>query len=548
MSIQLMGVAALCATAAPAALAQCSWSETPVHSSVPSLGWALDLDDRTAVLGAPLASPFGAESGFARVLDGESGWSGAVDLVPPTPAAGQRLGSAVAVDGSWIAVGTPTSSTVLGGSVHLFERNQGGLGAWGWSAQLVGSGAPNLALFGSALDLCGDRLAVGGYYTDGLSGRVWIFERDAASGQWTQSHVISASDSEPLSYFGSAVSLHGDLLLVGAPHARGLGGVRTGAAYLYSRNRGGPNAWGEVAKFFANDGELDDRYGSSVTLGPATAAIGSPQDNDLAYNSGAVYVQSFAAPSWSFTRKLRASDGGFAHGFGGALSLVGDELLVGARSAAVRGQAYVFERNHGGLNAWGERERLQPANLQPNTWFFGTTVALAPGLRVVGAPGTTAAGSSASAYFYAAPEQVREYGVGSGRSFGCDPRVSLVGCASSTPGASFRLRAHGVHGGRIGMLVYSVNGRASLPWGAHASALSLQPPLQRGRLQPTGGTSGECDGVLELEWSSFISSHPYAEGQPFHAGQTICVQAIWRDGAELRHSRLSPALEFTLLP
>lgn len=548
MRAQLIGVAVLCAAWTPAALAQCAWTETAVHSSVPSLGWSLDLDDRTAVFGAPLAEFFGPESGFARVFDGESGWSGAVDLVPPAPAAGERLGSAVAVHGPWIAVGAPTNSTSLGGSVHLFERNQGGIGAWGWSAQLVGSGAPNVALFGSALDLYGDTLAVGGYYTDGLRGRVWIFERDPASDQWIQTQVISASDSEPLSYFGSAVAVHGDMLLVGATQARGLGGVRTGAAYLYSRNRGGPNAWGEVAKFFANDGELDDRYGSAVALGPATAAIGSPQESGLAYNSGAVYVHSFTAPAWSFAHKLRASDGGFVHQFGGALSLAGDELLVGARGAAVRGQAYVFERHHGGLHAWGERERLRPASLQPNTWFFGTAVALAPGLRAVGAPGTTAAGSSASEYFYAALEQIREYGVGSGRSLGCVPHVSLVGCASTAPGASFRLRAHGVHGGRIGMLVYSVNGRASLPWGAHSDALSLQPPLQRGRLQATGGTSGECDGVLELDWSSFAGSHPYAEGQPFHAGQTICVQAIWRDGAELRHSRFSPALEFTLLP
>ena len=58
-----------------------------------------------------------------------------------------------------------------------------------------------------------------------------------------------------MAYFGWSVAVSGDVVLVGAL----LEGSDRGAAYVYSRNQGGPDSWGEVKKLSASDGEDGDR-------------------------------------------------------------------------------------------------------------------------------------------------------------------------------------------------------------------------------------------------------------------------------------------------
>lgn len=532
------------------ARAQCAWNETFATSPQATfLGASVALDGDLALAGAPFSSFQGIESGSAHLFDAQAGWAEVKTLLASDGVDGRRFGTAVALDGDVAVVGAPTSSS-SGGLVYVFERDFGGVGSWGQSAQLIGFAYGTPGLFGCAVALDQETLVVGALYSSSVAGRAYVFRRDASTSSWTFVRELAASDGAPVQYFGASVAIHGDRILVGARSAIGTGGLATGAAYVFARDAGGLDQWGEIAKIVPSDGADDDRFGSAVALGPSTLVVGSPQNAQLAYNSGAAYVfERGSGGAWGEVRKLVASDGGFAHQFGGALALAGDEILVGASSGSGNGEAYVFERDLGGADAWSERERIVPAfHPSPDVWFFGSAVAFEPGRRVIGARGLSSQGEAGAVYVYGSAPAVASYCAPTGAAGGCRPRLTAIGCASATGATPFRLLVHGLDAEQLAIVFYGISGRTSAPFGPSSATLCVRRALQRSQVQFTAGTPGLCDGTASLDWSAFGLSHPFALGQPFHAGQTFNAQAIGREPSTATFSALSDALEFTLGP
>jgi hypothetical protein len=142
------------------------------------------------------------------------------------------------------------------GAVYVFERDS--LGTWSQKAYIKASNSSSGDRFGSAVALVGDTLAVGskdegsnatGIDGDqmnnlaGSSGAVYLFKRDI-TGTWSQETYIKSSNSEKFDEFGFSVALSGDTLVVGAPQedstAMGINGDQTdnlaplsGAVYVF---------------------------------------------------------------------------------------------------------------------------------------------------------------------------------------------------------------------------------------------------------------------------------------------------------------------------
>jgi hypothetical protein len=72
---------------------------------------------------------------------------------------------------------------------------------------------------------------------------------------------LTADDGAEGDIFGYSVAISGDTLVVGAPWADVGGVYDQGAAYLFSRNQGGVDAWGQVAKLTADEGATGDYFG-----------------------------------------------------------------------------------------------------------------------------------------------------------------------------------------------------------------------------------------------------------------------------------------------
>jgi hypothetical protein len=67
-----------------------------------------------------------------------------------------------------------------------------------------------------------------------------------------------------------------------------------GAAYLFERNQGGSNDWGEVQKLTPSDIQMDDRFAQNVAIDAGTIVIGAYLEDggpgDPIADAGAAYV------------------------------------------------------------------------------------------------------------------------------------------------------------------------------------------------------------------------------------------------------------------
>ena len=64
---------------------------------------------------------------------------------------------------------------------------------------------------------------------------------------------LIASDAEDDDRFGISVAISGDTVVVGAYGDDGWWGNDRGAAYVFERNKGGVDNWGQVKKLTASD-------------------------------------------------------------------------------------------------------------------------------------------------------------------------------------------------------------------------------------------------------------------------------------------------------
>lgn len=256
--------------------------------------------------------------------------------------------------------------------------------------------------FGHALAMTDEFLVVGAFKADILGlpeqGAAYIYQRSAATPHiWLFRKKIVAPDGQARDNFGISVAISGETILIGAQAADLTSGnpldTDHGAAYIYSRHQGGSDNWGFVKKLTASDFETGANFGWSVALDGSTAAIGAFLDNSEGdKDRGAVYLfsqNSGGANSWGQTNKIVANDGMAGDYFGFVVAVAGETVVVGAKLADIapfqdQGAAYIFEKNSGGTNGWGQVKKLTAADgLQRD--LFGAAVALEGDIIAVGA-------------------------------------------------------------------------------------------------------------------------------------------------------------------
>ena len=138
-------------------------------------------------------------------------------------------------------------------------------------------------------------------------------------------------------------------IVAGARSASVGSNVRQGAAYVFVGAENGWSSEKEAAKLTASDGAKDDHLGYSVATDGDTVVVGAP----AASSPGTAYLFVKPGGGWSstaaFTAKLTASDGTKGDQLGYSVSVNGDTVVGGARSAKVdanarQGAMYVFTK------------------------------------------------------------------------------------------------------------------------------------------------------------------------------------------------------------
>src|SRR5205807_2445469 len=175
---------------------------------------------------------------------------------------------------------------------------------------------------------------------------------------FTQAAELSASDGASGDQFGFSVGISGDTVVVGAQRAAAGANTQTGAAYIFERNQGGADTWGQVKKLIASDGVQGDSFGA-VGIDGDTVVVGAGGKNT---STGAAYIferNQGGAENWGQVKELTASDAAQGDTFGNAAWINGDTVVVGAVGKnSATGAAYIFERNQGGAEKWGQVKEL----------------------------------------------------------------------------------------------------------------------------------------------------------------------------------------------
>jgi hypothetical protein len=368
-------------------------------------------------------------------------WSQQAYIKASNTEAGDRFGSSLdlSADGNTLAVGADDeSSNAIGiggnqsnnsasgsGAVYVFTRTGS---IWSQQAYVKASNTGVGDQFGTSLALSddGNTLAVGADDEDSIaigidgnqgdntaseSGAVYVFTRVGTF--WSQQAYVKASNTGASDFFGSSLGLSADgkTLAVGAvgeaSSAIGIGGDQSdnsasfsGAVYVFTL---AGNTWSQQAYVKASNTGASDFFGSlALSADGNTLAVGAfgedsnaigiggDQGNNIAGNSGAIYVFTRTGAFWTQQAYIKASNTGANDGFGSSLALSDDGKTLAVapsgeasnaigidgdqsdNSASFSGAVYVFTLAG---NTWSQQAYVKASNTGANDGF-GTSLAL----------------------------------------------------------------------------------------------------------------------------------------------------------------------------
>jgi HJR/Mrr/RecB family endonuclease len=402
-------------------------------------------EDSAAIgIGGDQADNTASNSGAVYLFTRNGGlWAQKAYLKASNSEASDRFGGEVALsdDGNTLAVGAyledsdatgingqqDNNNASNSGAVYVFLRGNLEGDQWSQQAYIKASNTGSGDFFGGAIALSadGNTLAVGakgegsavaGIDTAGAeadnsasgSGALYLFTRSSAV--WSQQAYIKASNPEKNDDFGSDVALSddGNTLAVAAigedSAADGIDAVgaqadntaaNSGAVYLFTRSS---NVWSQQAYIKASNSEASDYFsqvalsgdGNTLAVGAWTedssaTGIGGDQADNMASDSGAVYLFTRSSGVWSQQAYIKASNSEAADHFGGALALSADGSMLGVtssgesgngrgingdqsdNSATYSGAAYLFTRSTGGV--WSQQAYIKAPNSEENDTF-----------------------------------------------------------------------------------------------------------------------------------------------------------------------------------
>ena len=151
-----------------------------------AFGARLALDGDNALVAAPQTNG-SAGAVFAFRRDGSGQWSEQGMLVTGDSTRGALFGFSVVLSGEEAWIGAPGASGIVGTTYH-FRRDASG--NWGQPGQVAPGDLPAQSFFGGAVAVRNDIAVIAALGTDFGSGSGFIFQRDAATGEWSERAVI----------------------------------------------------------------------------------------------------------------------------------------------------------------------------------------------------------------------------------------------------------------------------------------------------------------------------------------------------------------------
>lgn len=388
-----------------------------VRASQDLFGHAVAVDGTQIIVGAPNEDeneigkyPVTNAGGSYIFLHNATAWLQSQKIVYRGLSSADNFGQSVSISGNYAIVGSlnddedvnGNNSLKESGAAYIFYRNNG---IWTFQQKLVASDRSEFDNFGNAVAIDGDYAIVGSWTNDSGAvagspavfgaGSVYIFHRNGTN--WIQQQKIVAADRTVNDYFGHAVDIKGDFIVVGADSddedATGSNPFpSSGSAYIFMRTG---NTWLQVQKLVASHRTGSEYFGLAVSIDTNFLVIGAPGDSkDTAgvnpySGAGSAYIFIRTGANWTLQQKIIAPDRSSIDGFGRSVAISGDHIIIGAPTSDASsqpgfqntGSAYVFQKNN---TRWNFAQKLSSSEIQQND-EFGSAVSISGDLLAIGA-------------------------------------------------------------------------------------------------------------------------------------------------------------------
>lgn len=190
--------------------------------------------------------------------------------------------------------------------------------------------------------------------------------------------------------------MDGDHAIIGAELAdQTISNTQTGAAYLFYRNLGGPEFWGQQVKIFSPNLQINAYFGFAATISGDHAFVGSPNFNSsqgIAFH----YIRNLGGPDlWGFSNNVTQSNPQPSDNAGSALALTGQFAALGIYGAnGFRGSALLLQLSSDGSELAPIAVLDDPAPVVASD-YFGVSMSLDSQLCCIGAWGKNAQAGAA---------------------------------------------------------------------------------------------------------------------------------------------------------
>ncbi|MFK8013928.1 MAG: hypothetical protein AB8G17_00630 [Gammaproteobacteria bacterium] len=367
-------------------------------------GESLEISGDLLIVGASFADIDGAETqGAAYVFetDGAGSWTQVAKLTSDDGVEFDQFGIAVAIDGDTAVVGAkgaPIGGNSSQGAAYVFRHAPGDTSSWTSVRKLFAdSSAGNLAEYGTAVDIDGDTIIVGAQKggSGSTGGFAYLYDKNTGgTDNWGEIKRLVDDVFDSNASFGVAVAIDGDTAVVGANALDQTQFTNEGAFYIYNRNEGGAQNFGQTNRIYASVPRGNAKFGEDIAIDGNTIAVGTWNfGGTVGSGSGRAYMYENPTGTpgdWIEIANVEADDAMVTAFFGISLALVGDTLVSGASNHdSLRGQGYVFSRNETGTDSWGQIESLTASDSAPNDALGGDVAASAQHIAV-GAAGNGA--------------------------------------------------------------------------------------------------------------------------------------------------------------
>ena len=237
--------------------------------------------------------------------------------------------------------------------------------------RFTAAGAIENEWLGWSVGLSIDTAVVGAVYDDDLgvqSGSVHVYRTDGSS--WVEEQKLTAPDGGFTHLFGWSADVSGDVAVVGAP---GAGGV--GAAYVFRRSGG---VWSFEQKLASSGAVADYSFGRSVAIHGPVIAIGSAfttwsgDKGEIQLDGGLCQVFLYDGSAWNHVQDLAAAPGVEGDDFGHVVDVFGGTVAVGAPAEDARGSASVFR--HDGVRWVFEQKVTDPVPQVGDNFGFDLSI------------------------------------------------------------------------------------------------------------------------------------------------------------------------------